>query len=70
MRKYESALTDRGHLEYYLEVEITQPDANTSMLHQAGYINNILDSFNMSKCAAVPTPLPLNLNPSLLVVPI
>ena len=36
-------LTDQGHLEYYLGVEATQPDANTLMLHQAGYINKILD---------------------------
>ena len=25
-------LTDQGHLEYYLGVEATQPDANTLML--------------------------------------
>ena len=38
-------LTDQGHQEYYLGVEVTQPDANTLMLHQAGYINKILDSY-------------------------
>ena len=43
-------LTDQGNLEYYLGVEATQPVANTLMLHQAGYINKILDSFDMSKC--------------------
>ena len=58
-------LTYQGHLEYYLGVEATQPDANTLMLHQAGYINKILDAFNMRKCSPVSTPLPLNLNLSI-----
>ena len=42
-------LTDQGHLECYLGVEATQPDANTLILHQTGYINKILDSFHMSE---------------------
>ena len=28
-------LTDQSRLEYYLGVEVTQPDANASILHQA-----------------------------------
>ena len=32
-------LTDQGHLEYYLGVEVIQPDANTLTLHQSEYIN-------------------------------
>ena len=46
-------LTDQGHLEYYLGVEAAQPDANTLMLHQAGYTNKILDSFHMRECTPV-----------------
>ena len=66
-----NCLTDQGHLEYYLGVEVTQPDANTLMLHQAasGYINKILDSFKMSECTPVSTPLPLYRNLSLLDCP-
>ena len=59
----------QGHLEYYLGVQATQPDANTLMLHQAGYINKIFDSFHMSECTPVSTPLPLNLNLSRLDCP-
>ena len=55
-------LIDQGHLEYYLRVEVTQSDENTLMLHQAGFINKILDSYNMSECTPVSTPLPLNSN--------
>ena len=62
-------VTDQGHLEYYLGVEVTQPDSNTLKLHQAGYINKILGAFNMSECASVSTPLPLNINLSLLDCP-
>ena len=35
-------LTDQGHMEYYLGVEVTQPDANILRLNQAGYINKII----------------------------
>ena len=38
-------LTDQGHLEYYLGVEVAQllVDDNTLMLHQEGHIKNILE---------------------------
>jgi len=62
-------LTDQGHLEYYLGVGDTQPDANTLMLHQAEYISKIFDLFNMRECTPVLTTLSHNLNPSLLDCP-
>ena len=57
-------LTDQGHLEYYLGVEVRCKYFNvaSSWLYQQ-------NTFNMSECSPVSTPLPHNLNLSLLDCP-
>ena len=57
--------TDQGKLEYYLGVEVTQEDDHNLLLHQQGYIKKVLETFKMSECKSVSTPLPLNLDLSL-----
>ena len=57
--------TDQGKLEYYFGVEVTQEDDYTLLLHQQGYIKKVLETFKMSECNSVSTPLPLNLDLSL-----
>ena len=55
-------LTDQGRLEYDLGVEVSSLDENTIKLHQTGYVNKILQTFNMnnSKTNPAKTPLPVN----------
>ncbi len=62
-------LTDQGQLEYYLGVDISRLDDNTLLLHQAAYVKKILNNFNMSECHSVKTPLPRDLNLSLMDSP-
>ena len=62
-------LTDQGQLEYYLGVEISRLDDNTLMLHQTAYAKKILNNFNMSDCNPVKTPLPRDMNLSLMDCP-
>ena len=57
--------TDQGRIEYYLGVEFKQEDDKTLLLHQHGYIKKILETFNMTECKPVSTPLPVNLDLSL-----
>ena len=64
-----SILTDQGRLEYYLGVEISKLDENTLLLHQTAYVKKILNNFNMSECNSVKTPLPRDLNRSLMDSP-
>ena len=46
-------------------VEVTQEDNYTLLPHQQGYIKKVLETFKMSECKSVSTPLPLNLDLSL-----
>ena len=62
-------LTDQGQLEYYLGVKISRLDDNTLMLHQTAYAKKILNNFNMSDCNPVKTPLPRDMNLSLMDCP-
>jgi hypothetical protein len=62
-------LTDQGRLEYYLGVEISKLDENTLLLHQTAYVKKILNNFNMSECNSVKTPLPRDMNLSLMDSP-
>jgi hypothetical protein len=62
-------LTDQGQLEYYLGVEISRVDENTLLLHQTAYVKKILNNFNMSDCNSVKTPLPRDMNLSLMDSP-
>jgi hypothetical protein len=62
-------LTDQGQLEYYLGVEISRLDENTLLLHQTAYAKKILNTFNMSDCNPVKTPLPRDMNLSLMDCP-
>ncbi len=59
-------LTDQGELEYYLGVEVSKVDENTLLLHQPGYAKKILGRFKMTKCMEVKTPLPRDVNLSLI----
>ena len=62
-------LTDQGELEYYLGVEVTKIDQNTLLLHQTAYAKKILERFKMTECKPVKTPLPRDLNLSLMDSP-
>ena len=62
-------LTDQGRLEYCLGVEISELDKNALLLHQTAYVKKILNNFNMSGCNSVKTPLPRDLNLSLMDSP-
>jgi hypothetical protein len=57
--------TDQGRIEYNLGVEFKHEDDKTLLLHQHGYIKKILETFNMTECKPVSTPLPVNLDLSL-----
>jgi hypothetical protein len=60
--KEKFATVDQGQLEYYLGVEISRPDDNTLFLHQTAYAKKILETFKMSDCKQLKTPLARNLN--------
>ena len=62
-------LTDQGQLEYYLGVEISRLNENTLVLHQTAYAKKILNNFNMSDCNSAKTPLPRDMNLSLMDSP-
>ena len=62
-------LTDQGKLEYYLGVEISRLDENTLLLHQTAYAVKILNNFKMNDCNPAKTPLPRDINLSLLDSP-
>ncbi len=62
-------MTDQGELEYYLGVEVSRIDENTMLLHQAGYAKKVLERFKMTDCKATKTPLPRDLNLSLMDSP-
>ena len=64
--KSKFVLTDQGELEYYLGVEVSKIDESTLLLHQTGYAKKILERFRMTDCNAVKTPLPRDLNLSLM----
>ena len=59
-------LTDQGKLEYYLGVKISRLDENTLLLHQTAYAMKILNNFKMNDCNPAKTPLPRDINLSLL----
>ena len=59
----------QGELEYYLGVEVSRIDENTLLLHQTGYAKKILERFKMTECNEVKTPLPEDLNLSLMDSP-
>ncbi len=59
-------LTDQGEHEYYLGVEVSKIDQNTLLLHQTAYAKKILERLKMTKCKPVKTPLPRDLNLSLM----
>ena len=48
--KSKFVLTDQGELEYYLGVEVSKVDENTSLLHQTGYAKKILERFEITEC--------------------
>ena len=58
--------TDQGELEYYLGVEVSTVDENTLLLHQTGYAKKM---FQMTECKEVKTPLPRDVNLSLMDSP-
>ena len=62
-------LSDQGKLEYYLGVEISSLDENTLLLHQTAYARKILNNFKMNDCNPAKTPLPRDMNISLLDSP-
>jgi len=62
-------LSDQGQLEYYLGVEISKLDDNNLLLHQTAYAQKVLMNFNMSGCNSARTPLPRDLNLSLMDSP-
>ncbi len=62
-------MTDQGELEYYLGVEVSKVDESTLLLHQTGYAKRILERLKMSECKEVKTPLPRDLNLSLMDSP-
>ncbi len=59
-------LTDQGELEYYLGVEGSKIDQNTLLLHQTAYAKKILERCKMIGYKPVKTPLPRDLNLSLM----
>ena len=67
--KRKFVLTDQGELEYYLGVEVSKINESTLLLHQTGYAKKILERFKMSECKEVKTPLPRDLNLSLMDSP-
>ena len=62
-------LSDQGQSEYYLGVEISKLDDNNPSLHQTAYARKILRNFDMMESNPVKTPLPRDLNPSLMDYP-
>ncbi len=62
---------DEGELEYYLGVKVSasKVDQSTLLLHQTAWAKKILEGFKMTGCKPVETPLPRDLNPSLMVSP-
>jgi hypothetical protein len=62
-------LSDQGELEYYLGVEVSKLDENTLLLHQTAYAKKVLERFNMTDCKIRKTPLPRDLNLSLMDSP-
>ena len=62
-------MTDRGKLEYCLGVEISRLDENKLLLHQTAYAMKILNHFKMNYCNPANTPLPRDINLSLLDSP-
>jgi len=62
-------LSDQGQLEYYLGVEISKLDDSNLLLHQTAYAQKVLMNFYMSECNSARTPLPRDLNLSLMDSP-
>ncbi len=62
-------MTDQGDFEYYLGVEVSKIDQNTLLLHRTAYAKKILERFKMTECKPVKTPLPRDLNLSLMDSP-
>jgi hypothetical protein len=62
-------LSDQGKLEYYLGVEISSLDENTLLLYQTAYARKIINNFKMNDCNPAKTPLPRDMNISLLDSP-
>jgi hypothetical protein len=62
-------LSDQGKLEYYLGVEISSLNENTLLLHQTACARKILNNFKMNDCNPAKTPLPRDMNISLLDYP-
>ena len=67
--KSKFVLTDQGELEHYLGEESSIIDENALLLRQTGYAKKILERFKMTDCNAVKTPLPRDLNLSLMDSP-
>jgi hypothetical protein len=62
-------LTDQGELEYYLGFEVSEIDQTTLLLHQTAYAKKILERFKVTERKPVTTPLPRDLNLSLMDSP-
>ena len=59
-------LTDQEKLQFYLGSERSRLDDNTLLLHQTAYAMKILNNFKMNYCNPANTPLPREINLSLL----